>query len=270
MSKRRVREHISSSSSQETSPIHKILKMSDEEHVQEDEEPPTLSMIYKILMEVQGYTKKIMHENSIMKAEHEELKGSVAVILQENEELKAKCKQQQDEVRELNFKVNKLEDSQDDLNQYQRKHNLEFHGIPEMDEEDLEAIVGEIAKEIDVDDFEYNDIDIVHRLPSKLKPRPIIVKFKYYNDKKNLYAARWKLKKFQNESEQRLNGAKRIYINENLTSQRRKLFTEVRKRAKQNHWHSAWTTDGKIFIKKERGGRSHKIGKQADLEDFYF
>jgi hypothetical protein len=153
------------------------------------------------------------------------------------------------------------------MNQYQRKYNLEIHGIPEDKDEDLEDVVETIAKEVGVE-IESVDIDIVHRLPSKIQPKPIIVKFKHYNDKKLIYEARWKLRHYKGNND-RLNGAQRIYINENLTTERKRLFAEVRKRAKQYSWFNVATKDGKIFVKLEKGGKSYKIVKQADMEGLF-
>lgn len=75
------------------------------------------------------------------------------------------------------------------------------------------------------------------------------LKFKCYDDKKSLYEAKRKLKTFSGSGD-RLNGAKKIYINEHLTAERKKLYAEVRKRAKQYQWFSYSTNDGKIFVKK--------------------
>ena len=36
-----------------------------------------------------------------------------------------------------------------------------------------------------------------------------------------------------------------VYIKENFTHSRRKLFAKVRKFKKDNHWHRPWTLDGK-------------------------
>lgn len=269
MSKRSLQERLSSTSSQETSPVHKSLKMADEEHMEGNESIPTFSMMYGILVEVQKNTKDILEEFATLKSEHKELKESVAFLLNENEALSQTCDKQSEEIKTTREQLSKCEDLQDEMHQYQRKYNLEFHGIPEIKGEDLNSIAEELAKEIDLDDFEESDIDIIHRLPSKFKPRPIIVKFKCYDSKKAFYDARWKLRNFRNEDEDKLNGAKKIYINENLTSQRRQLFSEVRKRAKQYTWHSVTTIDGKIFIKREKGGRNLKITKQADLEEYF-
>jgi hypothetical protein len=155
------------------------------------------------------------------------------------------------EISFLKNKTSELEDHQDEMEQYQRKYNLEIHSIPEEPEEDLEVIVKELTEVLDVD-IEYSDIDIVHRLNSKLKMRPIIVKFTSYDFKKDIYAASGTLKYFKCPNDQ-LNNAKAIHINENLTTSRRRLYADVRKRVKQNNWFTSWTRDGKIFVRKERG-----------------
>ena len=43
-----------------------------------------------------------------------------------------------------------------------------------------------------------------------------------------------------------------VYIKENFAYSRRKFFAKKIKNG--NHWRSAWTLDGKIFIKKFTGG----------------
>jgi len=168
----------------------------------------------------------------------------------------------------LRCKLEELDNHQDDMEQYQRKHNLEIHGIPEKRDENLEIIVKNLGQALDVE-INYSDIDIVHRLPSKSAIRPIIVKFSSYNEKHELYAARRKLRSLI-DAEDRFNGAKTIYINENLTRQRKKLFAEVRKRVKLNRWYGAWTKDGKIFLRKEKEGRNTRIKQEVDLEDLYY
>ena len=54
-------------------------------------------------------------------------------------------------------------------------------------------------------------------------------------------------------------------MNENLTYLRRNLFAKVRKFKKDNHWHSAWTLDGKIFIKKSQEEQPKIIDTEGDL-----
>ena len=139
--------------------------------------------------------------------------------------------------------INKI----DDLEQYSRKHNLEFHGIPESSQENLAEQIIKLGNVLNVP-IRNNDIDICHRLSANKKsnkPRPVIARFKSYEVKKALYSARKQLKN------QSLNhvfpGADIVYINENLTRRRRELFNKVWKTKKLNHRHSVWTVDGSLF-----------------------
>ena len=104
MSKRRTREPISSSSSQETSPKPKSLKMAEEEHVDISQgNLPTLSLIYKTLMEVQEDVKIMRQENYNIQKEYEEIKKSVEYqsntiddLTQDNAKLKSICEEQEE------------------------------------------------------------------------------------------------------------------------------------------------------------------------------
>ena len=56
-----------------------------------------------------------------------------------------------------------------------------------------------------------------------------------------------------------------VYMNENLTYLRPNLFAKVRKFKKGNHWHSAWTLDGKILTKKSQEEQPKIIHAKGDL-----
>ena len=62
-------------------------------------------------------------------------------------------------------------------------------------------------------------------------------------------------------------GAEAAYINENLTKYRRKQFAKVRKFRKINNWHSAWTIDGKIFVRKSQNDQVYRVYKVEDLDN---
>ena len=130
--------------------------------------------------------------------------------------------------------------------QYTRKYNVEIDGIPEVHGEDLEDVVIKLARSIDAD-VGPDDIDIVHRFKKgKRQPNPIIVRFNNYYSKKEMYYGRRKLRKV---NVRHISGAEKIYINENLTSQRAALFKKVRDKKRLRQGWKVWTTDGKIFVK---------------------
>lgn len=270
---KRERESYSSVSSLESSPNPKNIKMTDEEgdHVGE---APTLDTIYKMIVKVQENTDEIRKENLSFQRELLVLKKdsavhaeSIAKLQTENASLRSDIESYKSQVEQLHSTIRTQEESLDDVCQYQRKYNVEIHGVPEVDDEDLEEIVEEIAKEIKVE-VEASDIDIIHRQKSRIRPRPILVRFKWYEDKKKFYDARRRLKEFQGD-DKKVNGASKIYINEHLTAERKRLYAEVRKKAKQYKWFRVTTNDGKIFIKTSKENRPIMVTKEADLEEIY-
>ena len=59
-----------------------------------------------------------------------------------------------------------------------------------------------------------------------------------------------------------------VYINKKLTNYRRELFAKVRKFKKNNNWHSAWTIDGKIFVRKSQSDQVQRVYDADDLKKF--
>ena len=96
-------------------------------------------------------------------------------------------------------------------------------------------------------------------------PRPIIVRFRSYRAKNELYKSKKYLKSVSLNNYFHNAGA--VYINENLTNYRRELFAKVRKVKKINNWHSAWTIDGKIFVRKSQSDQVHRVHEVEDLDN---
>ena len=91
------------------------------------------------------------------------------------------------------------------------------------------------------------------------------VRFRSYRAKSELYKARKHLKSASLSNY--FHNTEAVYINENLTNYRRHLFAKVRKFKKNNNWHSAWTMDGKIFIKKSQSDQVKRIYEAEDLRN---
>ena len=101
----------------------------------------------------------------------------------------------------------------------------------------------------------------------------VIVKFLSHKVKTKLYKQRTKLKNvkesdlFPSFANATRDTGQRIFINENLTSYRRELFGKVNKKRKDNLIVSAWTMDGKIYVKTSPDGTPVRIYSEDDLED---
>ena len=245
----------SSSSSLPEIPPNKTAKTT--EHMAERAD---LSSIWIALNNIQRNTDELLKENRALRKQHEELQKSLEFHIDKLEKLeaennklkqdasslkKAVCKAE-DDVADLNDDLDGLKSDLDsaicqidDLEQYNRKHNLEIHGIPESSEENLSDKIIKLGKVLNVH-IVNNDIDICHRMATRRSnggPRPIIVRFRSYRAKSKLYKSKKHLRSVSLNNY--FHGAEAAYINENLTSYRRELFAKVRKFKKINNWHSA-------------------------------
>lgn len=82
------------------------------------------------------------------------------------------------EMREHACEAEQIAQDIDDLEWQSRKLNLEFHGIPVAEDEDLLAKVTEVATKINVPHLASSDVVSVHRLPASRDKIPgIIVRF---------------------------------------------------------------------------------------------
>ena len=151
----------------------------------------------------------------------------------------------------LNKTIEDLEDELDDQQQYSRRNCLLIHGVEEKQNENVEAAVMDIVDNKLKATVLKNDISRMHRLGRRKqgRPRPIIVRFISYRQRKNIFDVKKRLK------------GQGILITENLTSKR---YSLLRKCIEQHGRENCWTLDGRIYFKV---GETVKIvTKKADLE----
>ena len=297
--RRRQRSQLSSTSSEENSPATKKLTATKSDATrfgvpsrsanmpttagnlqapeEASQEEPSRGEIWKILINIQANVAKILNENQELRKDIESLKESiqfsdeqVAIVKKENEELVQKNNVLESKVYDLEQRVRNLEFDHDTLEQYTRKFNVEVHGIPECEGENLADIIIKIGQKISVD-ITSQDIDIVHRLRKKTPTtKPIIVRITSYRKKREFYQARFNLEttkiseiiaSVQHEVEAK------IYINENLTQRRQELLAKARKMRKAKKLVRVWTADGKLFVRKTEESRPVRISEDWDLEN---
>ena len=274
-----------SSSSSPEIPPNKTAKTT--EHMAEHIDPSSISMA---LNTIQRNTVKLLKENRALRNQYEELQKLLEFHIRKLESLETENNKLKQEVSLLKKAVREAEDEIADLNddldgvksdlgstinqidemeQYTRKHeNLEIHGIPESSEENLADKIIKLGKVLNVH-IANSDIDICHRMATRRPnggPRPIIVRFKSYRAKGELYKAKKHLKSVSLSNY--YHNTEAVYINENLTNYRRELFAKVRKFKKNNNWHSACTIDGKIFVRKSQSDQVQRVYEANDLNNF--
>jgi len=254
----------------------------DEESETKDE--PTRAELKSMLVDIQISISSILLENKQTRKEMTQLKETVLEQKAEIASLKAtldsikkQCSKAEQElaaaekhINEQKEEIAELYDLQDQLEQYTRKNSLEIHGIPENAYTSTEEVVLKLAEALEVPVLS-QDIEISHKLPSK-GTKPIIVKFVSHKVKTSLYKARVKLKNvsisnlFPSSTAATRTEATRIFLNENLTSYRRRIVNRANEMRRDGLLLSVWTLDGKIFVKTSPEGSPIKINEIEDLE----
>ncbi|KAJ8306878.1 hypothetical protein KUTeg_014962 [Tegillarca granosa] len=151
-------------------------------------------------------------------------------------------KSENDELKKVN---SELQNSIDALEQYSRRNSIRIAGIPEKSDEKIDEIVLDIAKRANVD-IDQRVIDRSHRIgpPRGGTNRQILVKFTSHRPKYSLMKAR----KDWNKPQCRDSVLRSIYVNEDLTKKRSKLYSIARSYVKQKRCTKAWSWDGKVFV----------------------
>ncbi len=163
----------------------------------------------------------------------------------------------------------------DDLEQESKLNNFCIVGIPEdvdIDDENLQQKLLTIANEkLNLQTITGDDIDQCYRFgkPNNLKARDVIVRFKS-REKRNLV---FKCKRNMPREDPP------IYINEDLTQPRNKLFYDARCLRRTEKIHATWTQEGNVIVKvtdtskpvpvrTHRELRSAVFSDSADMSDY--
>ena len=230
---------------------------------------------------------KAQYDSEILalKMELEEVKKSQDMINSQYESLKEKCdkllvtnQKQESVIKELKAQSTTLKSSNekekekvDALEQYGRRQNLEIVGVPLKEGENTNEIAIEVAKMLNVS-LTPDQISTSHRLQTRPKPTnsepaaspPIIVRFLSRDVRNQLYANR-KLARTANLQEFSLQGAMNVYINENLTQSRKKLFWHAKQKAIASNFKFYWTVNGNVYVRKSSDSDSLLIKNIDDI-----
>lgn len=123
-----------------------------------------------------------------------QFENNLQQVMESNQRLEESNRNMNEKVGELTTKVNNLEKelktSQqkcENLEAQSRRENLRIYGFEEKQpretwEETEELVRDYIQKDLEIDESRIS-IERAHRLSSKEKPRPVIVKFSFYKDR---------------------------------------------------------------------------------------
>ena len=245
---------------------------------------PTRAELKEMLADIQISIQSILRENKETRREVVQLKETVleqkttiASLKTTVVGLEKQCANNEKDlaaarkiIDEQCEEIAELYSLQDRLEQYTRKNSLEIHGVPESAYRSTEEVVLKLAEALEVP-VQSQDVEISHKLPSK-GMKAIIVKFVSHKVKTQLYKERIKLKNvnisdlFPSATSATRTEAKRIFLNENLTSYRRKIVNRANEMRRDGLLLSVWILDGKIFVKTSPNGSPIRINELEDLE----
>ncbi|XP_068685027.1 uncharacterized protein [Montipora foliosa] len=157
----------------------------------------------------------------------------------------------------------------DETQQYLRRDCLEINGVPISSYENPNQLVKEVGllAGVEIDD---RHIAAAHKLPdSKNVKYRLIVKFIQRDKREELYKHR---KNLVGKNISHLpsveDGNGKIFINESLTSYRKRLFGRIREYKRNNNLKYLWTSNGKIMLKVNDTSPTQAFVTHEQFEDY--
>ena len=202
------------------------------------------------------------HLVRVIKSANQDLLDTIGALRHEVLSLKQQLADRNATIAQLRDDVAELHDKRDALEQYGRRNCLCVAGV--SDTEEVVKLANEVLKV--QTPLTEQDINNSHRLPQPRnspndQPCPIIIRFNRKTDRDRVLKNRKNLKAFNNDR------PIKIYMNEDLTTQRAKLFSVGRSLLKDKHIEQVWTFNGNIKIK-TLSGHVKSIQNMKDCKAF--
>ncbi|XP_068714183.1 uncharacterized protein [Montipora foliosa] len=163
----------------------------------------------------------------------------------------------------------RVESALDETQQYLRRDCLEINGVPISSYENPNQLVKEVGllAGVEIDD---RHIVAAHKLPdSKNVKNRLLVKFIQRDKREELYKHRKNLvEKNISHLPSVEDGNGKIFINESLTSYRKRLFGRIREYKRNNNLKYLWTSNGKIMLKVNDTSPTQAFVTHEQFEDY--
>ena len=167
-------------------------------------------------------------------------------------------------IADLGARLSSVEANLDVLEQYSRRSNLRFFGIPESD--GGEETTGKLLSIVNDTMGVTPPVVTSHRLGRRLagvdvhtRPRPVIVKFATTHVRDVVIRARRRL--------QETGGGPTLYVNEDLTRRRAAQAKKTRELKEEEKITDCWTFNGKVLVK-TIDGTVREIRADIDLSGY--
>lgn len=236
----------------------------------------TLDDAVKLLMSQFSETKVMIDElrtdiNKKIEAVKTELENKLDLVSQDINTLKSECAAKFEStdvaVNSLNERVDTMSQS---IHNMQNRSELIFSCIPFMSGENLNAYFNAICKQLGFGDDSSPLVDI-RRMKSKVlkdgSESLIMVQFALRNDRDDFYSAYLRTRDLSLRH-LGLDSDCRVYVNENLTIDARKIKVAALKLKKADKLASVYTKQGVVYVRKTVGSLPFAVNFEEDLVQF--
>lgn len=241
-------------------------KMKDTVNRSEGKTAEALKKMENSIGELEGKIKNRMQENEekikkIINTSMENFQKDMENVVKKQKETEDKQEKMSKELDETRAKV-------EDLQQYTRNRNIEIHGLPEHQGENLRNIMKTIGEKVGVQMEDYH-VDVIHRVRTRNqdKSSPVVVQMTTRTMRDAIIEKARPLE----ITPQLLgiggeNNKRRLFINEQLTPFKKNLFYHARLLKKNKQYEYVWMRNGRIMAKKNGNSGTTFINSMEDIE----
>lgn len=190
----------------------------------------------------------------------------IEAMRKEFSEIKKEVNELRDENKVLKKTVSNLQEKVRSFEQYSRRTNLEISGIPETPKEDVLSLIKDVGTAIGVE-LDESQVMAAHRIPSFKKNRTpsLIVQF-HTKMQRDAWITNFRKKKTMSADEiNRALPKNKVYLNEHLSPDSKMFLGQLKEACKKDNFKYVWFRDGKFYVRREDGGRCHRINDLSEL-----
>ena len=173
------------------------------------------------------------------------------------------------ELADTKARLSAAEQRLEDIENYSRRNCVIISGVPENTGESTDRLVVDVGKTAGLN-LTNDCLDRSHRLGRAQpgKTRPIIAKFLSYNTRQKLFDSRKELsaENVKNHPSLTRSVVSRVFISECLSPRNQHLLFVARQLRKKKALWAAYTTNGRVKVKKAEADAAKTITALEDLE----
>lgn len=209
--------------------------------------------------------------------QNKDIQNTVELLNTRHDELLLKYNNLEQENIEIKQRMTSLETKLEHLEKNACSSTLEVRNLPKQVNENKKTLFGimqSLGTTIGLDTplqscdvkniYRSKSNSIVAEFSATLRKEEIITKYRTYNKKQRL--EKKPLLNTSNISTLDLGNPLPIFISEFLTSKVRRIFYFAREQVKNKTLIAAWTSFGRVYVRKEDGSPSVRIEDESDLD----